>query len=101
MLAALERYFPSEASWNRPDGGMFIWVDLPKGVDSAALLAKAIAQNVAFVPGAPFYAVDPQPNTLRLSFVTVPAEKIETGMRILGALLKAEIAALPRPAVAA
>jgi len=95
MLAALERYFPSEATWNQPAGGMFIWVDLPEGVDSAALLAKAIEQNVAFVPGAPFYAVDPRPNTLRLSFVTVPAEKIEIGMRKLGALLKAEIAALP------
>ncbi len=101
MLAALERSFPAEARWNRPEGGMFIWVDLPKGVDSAALLAKAIAQNVAFVPGAPFYAVDPQPNTLRLSFVTVPAEKIETGMRILGSLLKAEIAAIAHSAEAA
>lgn len=100
MLAALDRYFPATARWTRPHGGMFIWVTLPEGVDSAALLAKAIEQNVAFVPGAPFYANDPQANTLRLSFVTVPADKIETGMQILGALLKAEIAALPQSAVA-
>ena len=92
-LAALDRYFPSTARWTRPHGGMFIWVTLPEGVDSAALLAKAIEQNVAFVPGAPFYANDPQANTLRLSFVTVPAEKIESGMQILGSLLEAEIAA--------
>lgn len=93
MLAALDRYFPGTARWTRPQGGMFIWVTLPEGVDSAALLAKAIEQNVAFVPGAPFYANDPQANTLRLSFVTVPAEKIENGMRILGSLLESEIAA--------
>ncbi|MGH8063228.1 MAG: PLP-dependent aminotransferase family protein [Pseudoxanthomonas sp.] len=100
MLAALDRYFPDTARWTRPQGGMFIWVTLPQGVDSAALLAKAIEQNVAFVPGAPFYANDPQSNTLRLSFVTVPADKIEAGMQIIGALLKAEIAALPQAAVA-
>lgn len=93
MLAALDRYFPNTARWTRPHGGMFIWVTLPEGVDSAALLAKAIEQNVAFVPGAPFYANDPQANTLRLSFVTVPADKIESGMQKLGALLKSEIAA--------
>jgi 2-aminoadipate transaminase len=98
MLAALEREFPPQVSWNRPDGGMFIWVDLPEGVDSGALLAKAIERNVAFVPGAPFYAVDPKKNTLRLSFVTVPGDKIDIGVKILGELLKAEIAALPAAA---
>ena len=86
MLAALEREFPKQVTWNRPDGGMFIWVDLPEGVDSGALLAKAIERNVAFVPGAPFYAVDPKKNTLRLSFVTVPGEKIDAGVKILGEL---------------
>ena len=69
--------------------------------DCGKALAKAIEQNVAFVPGAPFYAVDPQPNTLRLSFVTVPQDKIEAGVQILGKLLKAEIATLDLSAVAA
>ncbi|MFT3762326.1 MAG: PLP-dependent aminotransferase family protein [Pseudoxanthomonas sp.] len=98
MLAALERHFPAEAEWTRPEGGMFVWVTLPPGVDCARLLAKAVERNVAFVPGAPFFAGDPQPNTLRLSFVTVPPEKIEAGIGTLGALLKEEIAALPRAA---
>ncbi len=98
MLDALQREFPAEVTWNRPEGGMFIWVNLPKGLDSGKLLAKAIERNVAFVPGAPFYAVDPQTHTLRLSFVTVPGEKIDTGVKILGELLKAEIAALPAAA---
>ena len=98
MLAALEREFPPQVKWNRPEGGMFIWVDLPEGIDSGALLAKAIERNVAFVPGAPFYAVDPKKNTLRLSFVTVPGEKIDAGVKVLGELLEAEIAALPSAA---
>ena len=93
MLSALQRHFPAEAKWNRPAGGMFIWVTLPEGIDASALLARAIEQNVAFVPGAPFFAVEPQPNTLRLSFVTVSAEKIEQGMARLGALVREEIAA--------
>ncbi len=93
MLSALQRHFPAEAKWNRPAGGMFIWVTLPEGVDASALLARAIEHNVAFVPGAPFFAVEPQSNTLRLSFVTVSAEKIEQGMARLGALVREEVAA--------
>lgn len=95
MLSALERHFPAGISWTRPEGGMFIWVQLPKGIDSGALLAKAIEQNVAFVPGAPFFANDPQTNTLRLSFVTVPQDKIEAGVERLGILLRQ---ALPQAA---
>ncbi len=101
MLAALDTYFPSEARWNQPEGGMFIWVELPEGIDSSAVLAKAIEQNVAFVPGAPFYATEPRRNTLRLSFVTVTADKIEAGVQILGTLLKAEIAANSKRAATA
>jgi 2-aminoadipate transaminase len=91
MLDSLSRHFPSGVTWNEPKGGMFIWVQLPAGVNSMALLDKAIAANVAFVPGAPFFANDPQHNTLRLSFVTVPPEKIEHGIQVLGDLLKKEL----------
>jgi 2-aminoadipate transaminase len=87
MLDALKEHFPAGVTWNEPQGGMFIWVQLPPGIDSFKLLDQAIAQNVAFVPGGPFYANDPQLNTLRLSFVTVPPEKIRRGMAILGKLL--------------
>lgn len=89
MLDALQRHLPPSVSWNRPEGGMFIWVKLPQGVDSERVLQNAIAQNVAFVPGAPFFANDPQVNTLRLSFVTVPKEKIEEGMARLGKIITA------------
>ena len=67
---------------------MFIWVTLPEHMDSAKLLEKAIAQNVAFVPGAPFYSSGGRANTLRLSFATVPEDKIRTGIAILGKILK-------------
>jgi len=92
MLEALEQYFPPGVSWNRPEGGMFIWVKLPEHVDSMQLLDKAIAAHVAFVPGAPFFANEPQKNTLRLSFVTVPREKIFEGIASLGTLLARECA---------
>jgi 2-aminoadipate transaminase len=92
MLDALKENFPAGVTWNEPQGGMFIWVQLPAGLDSFKLLDQAIAQNVAFVPGGPFFANDPQLNTLRLSFVTVPPEKIRRGVAILGKLLRDNIA---------
>ena len=91
MLEALAQFFPKEAKWNVPQGGMFIWVTLPTHIDSAKLLEKAIANHIAFVPGAPFYSGKPEHNTLRLSFVTVPVEKIQQGIKRLGELIAAEI----------
>lgn len=91
MLDALAEFFPSSATWTKPEGGMFIWVKLPPQIDSMKLLDEAIAQNVAFVPGAPFYANTPEHNTLRLSFVTVPPEKIREGIAKLGKLIAAKL----------
>lgn len=89
MLDALKRHFPTGTSWNEPEGGMFIWVTLPEHIDTMKLLEKAIADNIAFVPGAPFFANSAPRNTLRLSFVTVPKEKIEDGIARLGKLIAA------------
>jgi len=89
MLDAMDEHFPKEAVWTRPEGGMFIWVTLPEGIDSEQLLLKAIEEHVAFVPGTPFYATDDgKPNTLRLSFVTVSEERIREGIAILGRLIR-------------
>lgn len=88
MLTALKKYFPAETTWNAPQGGMFIWVTLPQSIDAAQLLQQAIASHVAFVPGAPFFSDTPCHNTLRLSFVTVPVEKIDAGIQRLGALIR-------------
>jgi 2-aminoadipate transaminase len=88
MLDAMAEQFPAGVSWTRPEGGMFIWVTLPKQIDAMKLLDQAIAAKVAFVPGAPFYANEPATNTFRLSFVTVPPERIREGIAILGKLIK-------------
>lgn len=91
MLDAMSEFFPKSVSWNKPEGGMFIWVTLPSHIDAMQLLEEAIAQKVAFVPGAPFYANEPQHNTLRLSFVTVSPEKIREGIATLGSLIAAKL----------
>ncbi|MFC4932693.1 aminotransferase-like domain-containing protein [Massilia sp. GCM10023247] len=91
MLDAMAEHFPAQVSWTKPDGGMFIWVTLPKSIDAMKLLDQAIAARVAFVPGAPFYATDAETNTLRLSFVTVPPERIREGIAILGKLIAAQL----------
>jgi 2-aminoadipate transaminase len=92
MLDAMDEFFPEGITWTRPEGGMFIWVTLPKSIDAMKLLDEAIAAKVAFVPGAPFYANAPETNTLRLSFVTVPPERIREGIAILGKLIAANLA---------
>jgi 2-aminoadipate transaminase len=91
MLTAMSQFFPDGVTWTRPDGGMFIWVTLPKHINAKHLLDEAIAQNVAFVPGGPFYANEAETNTFRLSFVTVPAEKINQGIEKIGNLIKAKL----------
>ena len=91
MLAAMAEHFPAAVQWTKPEGGMFIWVTLPKHIDAMKLLDEAIANKVAFVPGSPFYANEPETNTLRLSFVTVSPERIRAGIAILGKLIAAKI----------
>ena len=88
MLAALTKEMQGlDVHWNRPDGGMFLWVRLPEGMSAIDLLPKAVERNVAFVPGAAFYADNADPRTLRLSFVTSTAEQIATGQRCASATL--------------
>ncbi|GLC96528.1 aminotransferase [Cupriavidus sp. TA19] len=93
MLDALKRHMPEGVTWNTPEGGMFIWMELPEGLDSMAILEEAVKRNVAYVPGAPFYASNPKRNALRLAFVTVPPARIEQGVAILGELFRESIAA--------
>ena len=89
MLAALTRYMPAGVRWNAPHGGMFLWVELPRGMDATAVLARAVEQNVAFVPGAPFFAANPLIETLRLAFVTVPPAQINAGVERLAGVIRA------------
>ena len=89
MLAALDSEMQGlGVQWNRPDGGMFLWVRLPEGMNATELLPHAVARNVAYVPGAAFYADHPDPRTLRLSFVTSTAEQITVGVAALAAAIR-------------
>jgi 2-aminoadipate transaminase len=75
-------------TWNRPAGGMFLWAQLPAGMDAVQLLPHAVDKGVAFVPGAAFYAANPVQETLRLSFVTSTVEQIQTGMAALAQTIR-------------
>ncbi|WP_329132863.1 PLP-dependent aminotransferase family protein [Streptomyces sp. NBC_01476] len=78
LVAGLPAALPPGSAWNRPEGGMFVWVRLPGGHDATALLRTAITYDVAYVPGAPFFAAAPEPGALRMSFTThTPAEIAE------------------------
>lgn len=92
MLEALTRHMPAGVTWNRPDGGMFLWARLPAGLDAAALLPAAVERGVAYVPGAAFYASAADARTMRLSFVTASAEEIERGTAALAGLIKEQMA---------
>lgn len=87
MRAALEQHLPRGCRYATPHGGMFFWVELPAGLDATALLPRAVAAGVAYVPGATFYCREPRANTLRLSFVTAAPSVIERGVRLLGGVL--------------
>jgi 2-aminoadipate transaminase len=89
MLAALDREMAGLGlSWNRPVGGMFLWVQLPQGMKAIPLLAKAVEKGVAFVPGSAFYAEGADESTLRLSFVTATVDQINTGMTALATAIR-------------
>ncbi len=88
MLAALGAHMPPGVRWTRPDGGMFVWVTLPEGMDGADLLRRALdEEQVAFVPGAAFFADGSGRNTLRLSYSRQPEPAIAEGMSRLGRLV--------------
>jgi 2-aminoadipate transaminase len=84
MLAAMDRHFPEGVSWTHPQGGLFLWVKLPQGVDSDELIKEAIEQKVAFVPGPAFYADGSGHDALRLTFATCAEDMIDEGIKRLG-----------------
>jgi DNA-binding transcriptional MocR family regulator len=91
MLAALPEALPAGSTWSEPEGGMFVWArlaaDPEQPMDTAALLPAALASDVAFVPGAPFYASHPDTATMRLSFTTHTPDEITEGLRRLGSAI--------------
>ncbi|MGY5775403.1 aminotransferase-like domain-containing protein [Rhizobium sp. LEGMi135b] len=95
MLAALAKYMPDGTSWTKPQGGMFVWITLPKGMDGAKLLARSLeTAKVAFVPGQAFFADGSGANTFRVSFSCANDEMIDEGISRLGKLIAGEIGAM-------
>jgi len=94
MLAALEAFMPAGLTWTKPEGGFFVWVTLPEGVDTYPLLQKAIDAGVVFIPGAAFTPSDEPSNKIRLAFSGVPPESIREGVRRLAPVLREALTAL-------
>ncbi|MGH2992104.1 MAG: PLP-dependent aminotransferase family protein, partial [Solirubrobacterales bacterium] len=92
MLEALERYFPSQARWTRPAGGLFVWATLPDYIDTGDLLAKALRDNVAFVPGAAAFVDGPGSSSMRLNFSGSDEGAIREGIRRIGKVVWEQVA---------
>ncbi|HZC74945.1 MAG TPA: aminotransferase class I/II-fold pyridoxal phosphate-dependent enzyme, partial [Gaiellaceae bacterium] len=94
MLDALARELPEDASWTRPDGGYFVWVDLPSGPDGSELLVEAEEAGVTFVKGSDFFPGGRGgERALRLAFSFVSPDEIAEGVSVLGSLTRARAAA--------
>jgi 2-aminoadipate transaminase len=93
MLEALERHFPEQATWTRPSGGLFVWATLPPYIDTSDLLAKALRENVAFVPGAAAFVDGARgANSMRLNFSGSTEEEIREGIRRIGKVVDEQVA---------
>ena len=91
MLSCMDKCFPKSVTYTRPEGGIFIWVTLPEGTDTLALMQEAVEKKVAFVPGNTFMTDIEKPcNSFRLNYSTMPDDKIIKGIEILGDLLKSK-----------
>lgn len=88
MVAALEEHFPPEARWVKPDGGFFIWVELPSYVDCASMLAEAVEHGVTFVPGDGCFPDGRGRNCMRLAFCYAQPEAIAEGIRRLAEVIE-------------
>ena len=93
MLESLEQHFPAEATWSEPEGGLFLWATLPDYIDTTDLLARALRENVAFVPGVAAFADGRTgKNSMRLNFSGSTEDEIREGIRRIGAVVAEQVA---------
>lgn len=90
MLEAMDTYFPKEAKWNSPKGGLFLWVELPESINATELLMEAINRGVAYIPGSNFFTT-PTHNHIRLNYSHPSIDDIVEGIKILGELIKGQL----------
>jgi 2-aminoadipate transaminase len=88
MLDSLAEFMPKEVHWTHPEGGLFVWATLPSYLDATAMLPRAIARNVAYVPGEGFYAGGAGKNHMRLNFSFVESERIRRGIELLSEVIR-------------
>jgi 2-aminoadipate transaminase len=91
MLDALAEHFPHEAYWTHPGGGLFIWATLPDYIDTTDLLARALQERVAFVPGRAAYVDGRGGSSMRLNFSGVDVEEIREGVRRIGEVIGEQV----------
>ena len=91
MVEYIQKYFPKEVKWNIPKGGMFLWIQLPKKIDTRLMFQKSIAKKVAYVLGDAFYPEGKDYNAIRLNFSYSEDEMIKEGIRRLAEVIKEEL----------
>ncbi|MCD7137497.1 PLP-dependent aminotransferase family protein [Limosilactobacillus balticus] len=91
MLEGIKKYFPEGVKYTDPEGGMFLWVEVPGVDDTVELFKECLEHDVAFVPGDPFFAGEPQPGAFRLNYSNMQEGQIEVGLKRLGAALTAAV----------
>jgi 2-aminoadipate transaminase len=91
MLDALAGHFPESAEWTAPEGGLFVWATLPDVIDTTDLLARALRENVAFVPGRAAYVDGRGGASMRLNFSASPEDEIREGIRRIGAVIAEQV----------
>ena len=87
MVSLLEKYMPAGVSWTYPEGGLFLWLTLPEGVDTVAMYDEALSRGVAYVAGSFFYTDGSHRNTMRLNFSFVDEAKMEPGIQLLSSVI--------------
>jgi 2-aminoadipate transaminase len=92
MLDAMAEQFPREATWTHPEGGLFLWATLPDYIDTTDLLARALQEKVAFVPGRAAYLDGRGGSSMRLNFSGVPEPAIREGVRRIGEVVHEQVA---------
>ncbi len=92
MLDSLAEHFPREAEWTHPEGGLFIWATMPPYIDTTDLLARALEENVAFVPGRAAYVDGRGGSEMRLNFSGVDEDQIREGIRRIGEVVREQVA---------
>ena len=91
MVSLLEKYMPAGVTWTYPEGGLFLFLTLPEGIDTIEMYEEALSKGVAYVAGSFFFLDGSHRNTMRLNFSFVAEEKMEPGMKLLGEIIKGRL----------